>query len=128
MIYIYIFHLVSHILYWKLYHLGTFNEEQTLNALPSKHKYIPQAKELFRCICLFQQMFLNMHFKIGPFLAFFLHFHLFNGCKEIGTSSVSNIPDYWIKTADLWCRKWPLCHRYCPSLNFLVLPAADLKT
>ena len=62
-----------------------------------------------------------MGFLNGPFTASFFFIFVFSRQLTINVQYKYNSDD-WIRTADLWCLKWPLyqlSHNHCPTLMLI---------
>ena len=61
----------------------------------------------------------------GHFRSLFLYFRLFNTVySEKNKCPLQKVADEWIRTADIWCRKWPLyqlSHNHCPCKELFML-------
>ena len=70
----------------------------------------------------FKDLLKNVRFNESHSRPLFLHFRLF--FKQLtGTIGSIKVTDNWIQTADLWCRKRPLCQlcrNHCPLTKFLL--------
>ena len=66
--------------------------------------------------------YLKLCFFNWPFLASFFFIFVFSLGLTVNECSILKLANDWIRTADLWCRKWllyQLSHNHCPYKTFL---------